>query len=92
MPSETPPGMVDVFDGEFNDERVELDGKNFERCLFTNCVLVFSGTAPVGLKTITCIECRWAFEGAASRTVFFMKALYEAGGDTRTMIEDTLGI
>jgi hypothetical protein len=63
----------------FTNERVVLDGNDYRNCTFTNCHMVFNGTAPVSLHGISFISCQWTFDGPAGLTINFMTALYHAG-------------
>jgi hypothetical protein len=63
----------------FTNERVVLDGNDYDNCTFTNCEVVFSGTASVALNGVTFNDCRWTFDGPAGMTITFMTALYKAG-------------
>ena len=63
----------------FTNETVVLDGNDYRNCTFTDCVIVFRGTAAVSMNGVTTNNCRWTFEGPASLTIEFMTALYQAG-------------
>ncbi len=63
----------------FTNETVVLDGSDYRDCTFTDCVIVFHGTAAVSMNGVTTNNCRWTFEGAAGLTVKFLTALYQGG-------------
>ena len=63
----------------FTNETVVLDGNDYLNCTFTNCEIVFRGTASVSLHGINFNDCRWTFDGPAGLTINFMTALYQAG-------------
>jgi hypothetical protein len=63
----------------YTNERVVLDGNDYVNCTFTNCEVVFGGTASVTLNGVNFNDCRWTFEGPAGMTINFMTALYQAG-------------
>ena len=63
----------------FTNQSVVLDGNDYRTCTFTNCELVFRGTASVSLHEVTANDCRWTFAGAAGMTIKFMTALYQGG-------------
>jgi hypothetical protein len=63
----------------FTNQSVVLDGNDYRTCTFTNCELVFRGTASVSLHGVTANNCRWTFAGAAGMTIKFMTALYQGG-------------
>ena len=71
----------------FTNETVFLDGNEYLNCTFTNCELIFSGTAGVTLQGINFNSCRWTFHGPAGTTINFMTALYQAG--VTDMLEQT---
>ncbi len=63
----------------FRNERIDVDGKQFENCTFEDgCRLVYSGGDPFLL-----FACEGAmdiaFEGAAQRTVDTLRALHLTG-------------
>jgi hypothetical protein len=63
----------------FTNETVVLDGNDYLNCTFTNCEIIFNGTASVSLNGISFNDCRWTFGGPAGMTINFMTALYQAG-------------
>ncbi len=63
----------------FSNEMVVLDGNDYLNCTFTNCEIVFRGTASVTLNGLYLNDCRWTFDGPAGLTINFMTALYQAG-------------
>src|SRR6266576_999349 len=62
-------------------ERVELDGNSFEHCQFDKCVMLFRATSAVSFDDCSFNDVLWHFEGPASLTVQFMKAISEAAED-----------
>jgi hypothetical protein len=73
--------MLEITDATFDGATENIDGKKYMRCTFTNCVLVFSGTAPVGLVDCVFKASRWEFAGAAATTLSFLRALYHGVGE-----------
>lgn len=74
---------------KFKGERVVLDDKSFRDCTFKECELIYSGGVPPGF--VDCEVdggCRWTFDGAASNTVMFLRAMYHGG--FRTIVDPTL--
>jgi hypothetical protein len=63
----------------FTNQTVVLDGNDYRNCTFTNCEIVFNGTASVSLNGISFNNCQWTFDGPAGLTINFMTALYQAG-------------
>jgi hypothetical protein len=55
--------------------RVNLDGASFERCHFSEAVLVYSGGAPPQIRDCKFEKVRFEFAGAAGRTLGFLQAL-----------------
>ncbi len=71
----------------FTNQTVVLDGNDYRNCTFTNCEIVFNGTASVSLNGISFNDCQWTFDGPAGLTINFMTALYQAG--VTDMLEQT---
>jgi len=74
---------------EFRNERINLNGNEFDHCQFFGCEMVFNGVGAVGLTHNGFHECKWIFEGPAADTVGFMKALYAMGAGGRDLILQT---
>lgn len=70
----------------FENERVAVDGKAFEGCIFKNAVLVYSGGELPKLDHCVFNGYRWEFEGAAKTTLELLRALYQ-GGDHYTVAD-----
>lgn len=68
--------MALISGSRFNNARVQLDGKQFERCTFDRCAIVYKATSPYNLNGCTFNDCSFHFEGAAALTVLFMTDLY----------------
>jgi hypothetical protein len=81
------PERTEVLDQHFAGERVMLDGKHFEDCMFENCDLVYRGGVPPNFIRSDFAAPRFVFEDAAQSTVQFMSAIYN-GIDER-IIEKT---
>lgn len=73
----------------FQNETVNLNNNEFDRCKFIKCELIFNGVGSVTLSHSTFTDCRWTFEGPAADTVAFMKALYSMGGGGKDLIVHT---
>lgn len=79
---------VAVFrDEEFVDQTIRLDGRSFERCRFTRCIMQFGGTEQVSLQSNEFRDCHWVFVGPAALTLEFLSALYQGGA--HELIEET---
>jgi hypothetical protein len=62
---------------EYNKETVKLDGMNFFKCRFVDCILEYSGTAPVSLRANDiAASCKWNFTGPARLTMQFAHDLF----------------
>jgi hypothetical protein len=68
--------MALISGNNFSDLRVELDGKQFERCTFDRCAIVYKASSPYKLNDCTFSDCSFHFEGAAALTIRFMTDLY----------------
>jgi hypothetical protein len=77
--------MAFVENKQFDGVLVELDGMIFDRCIFTQCKLVFRADDSVSFNRCTFVRCDWVFDGAAERTLLYLSALYQGlrpeGGD-----------
>ena len=71
----------------FEDRQVLLDGNEYDRCKFNRCELVYSGGTPPAFTNNRIENCKWTFDGAASRTINFIASLYGGGGQQQ--IEET---
>ena len=70
--------------GTFQDQavtgRVLLDDSRFLRCRFESAILVYTGQgAPPHIEACSFVECRFEFEGAADRTLSFLRAMARPG-------------
>lgn len=64
----------------YNHETVALDGERFSSCEFRDCRLVYAGGEPPVFDNCRIEDCDWRFEGAAERTLAFLKVVWGAGG------------
>lgn len=64
----------------FEDEAVPTDGRQFMQCTFTNCRLVYKGSAMPG-AFVNCefSHCGWQLVGEAANTVKFLADLLPTG-------------
>ena len=61
---------------EFVGVTVDLDGKHFERCRFTNCKLIYRG-GEIPIFTETSGDAgAWEMADAADRTLNFLRLMY----------------
>jgi hypothetical protein len=82
--------MAAFQDTNYQGQRVELDGNEYRRCVFRECVLVYKGGPLPFLSESVFYTCQFAFEDAAERTLQFMRAIaVMMGRDGLTMIEKT---
>ncbi|XOV87797.1 MAG: hypothetical protein ACFHX7_23055 [Pseudomonadota bacterium] len=70
----------------FEDQRINLDGKMFHNCEFSNCELVFSGDRPPTFSDNRYIECKFILTGAATRTIYLLSNIYHAGEGGREVV------
>ena len=64
----------------FSARVVNLDGAIFEKCEFRNCTLIYSGGDLPQMSDCQIQDCEWRFEGAAGKTINFMKGIYHGLG------------
>ena len=70
----------------FVGQRIQLDGHEFTRNNFENCVLVYSG-GPLSFRENVLNNIRWEFAESAARTVALLSSFYQGGGDGKKFIE-----
>lgn len=77
----------------FNHETVVLDGESFSDCEFRECRLVYSGGELPVFEHCRFDEVEWKFEGAAARTLAYLKLVWGAGGKApvQAMIKEITG-
>ena len=83
------PGMITGM--RFENERIVVSDRHFERCKFVDCELVYRG-GRVGLVANSFDCCRWSFEGAAADTLSFVGALCRDSDEFSAMVARTLGL
>ena len=73
----------------FSNQRIVLDGNDYNYCHFEGCTMVYGATeGKIGLNGCSFNGCKWEFEGAALRTLRFLSALYQIDG-MKDFIETT---
>ncbi len=80
---------MNYVDKTFENKRIELHGKTFTGCTFTNCKLVYDGDRSPTFSNNTFIETKFIFTGAALRTLYFLGNMYHAGEGGREVIDST---
>jgi hypothetical protein len=81
---------VNVEDSTFAHEPVQMDGNTYRNCRFEQCTLIYSGGEIPRLENNSFTECRWVFDGAALRTMAFLRDLYYYGGaGGRALVDST---
>ncbi len=77
-------------DCQFSGTTEVLDGNSYTKCTFHKCTLVYSGGDLPKMEACHSYDCNWKFEGAADRTIAFLRATYHGGGDGgKELIEKT---
>ena len=71
---------MQLTEGEFTDAIEVIDGKQYLKCKFSNCQLVYRGGQLPSMNGCHFHNCRWQFEDAADRTLVFMRLLYHGMG------------
>jgi hypothetical protein len=73
--------MLDfVADCNFAGKQVNLDGTVFDKCIFQNCKMIYSGGDLPQMSNCSMNDCQWSFEGPAARTLAFIRAIYHGLG------------
>lgn len=74
----------------FTGETIVLDFNSFNDCTFDGCTLAFHGYGPVGLVGCRFLNCQWAVDGPAGRTLQFLSSIYGMGDEgARDLVEAT---
>lgn len=71
--------MSDIVGAEFSGETIQLDGKVFARCRFTDCRLVFAGDELFVFAECTLDRCTFEFVDGAKRTIDQLGSLHKFG-------------
>jgi len=79
--------VAEFADQTFGEEDVILDGNTYKACTFNKSALVYNGGSFPVLEKNRFDQCQWRFDGAAARTIQFMRGLYHGGG--KELIEQT---
>jgi len=72
--------MADLSGSHFQGQTVVLDGNNYIDCRFEQCTIVYRAETLPELKNCNFHDCSFRFEGAADRTITFMKGIYHGLG------------
>lgn len=73
----------------FVGQRIQIDGHQYVRNTFRNCILVYGG-GPLHMTDNQLETVTWEFVDAAARTVRLLSSFYLAGGDSRRFVEQLL--
>jgi hypothetical protein len=73
----------------FKSQTIELDGNEFLNCEFDQCILVYRGGVPPTLDGCGFDSPRFVFEGAASNTMAFLKALSEPASGLSSFLKNS---
>lgn len=66
----------------FTNETVHLDGQSYFDCEFKKCRMVYEGGEIPEFNGCHFDACDWKLEGAANRTVNWLKFLHATGNQT----------
>ena len=74
----------------FNHQTVALDGESFTDCEFVACRLTYAGGDVPYFSGCRFDDCEWKHEGAASRTLSYLKLMWGVGEKSavQTAIKD----
>jgi hypothetical protein len=74
--------------GEHLTGRINMDGNRFDKCIFRDALLVYSGGRPPILINNDFARCSFLFEGGAANTIRFLTAMRRIG--FRDLVDSTL--
>jgi hypothetical protein len=82
---------MDVNGKTFTGATEVIDGNHYTDCRFENCTLVYRGGDIPHINGCQFDSCLWHFDGAAERTLIFMRQVYHGmGAGGRQLIEATM--
>jgi hypothetical protein len=68
-----------------------IDGNHYTDCRFEKCLMIYRGGDIPHINGCQFETCTWKFEGAAERTLTFMRQVYHGmGAGGRQLIEATM--
>jgi hypothetical protein len=68
-----------------------IDGNHYTDCRFENCTMVYRGGEVPHITGCQFSNCSWEFDGAAERTLLFMRQMYHGmGAGGAQLIEGTI--
>lgn len=83
--------MAEFFRITFTDQELTLDGNQYDKCVFRDCVIHFGATAPMDWGDCDLDNCRIQLEGPALATMKFFYQLYHGGGASmRKYVEEMI--
>lgn len=71
---------ISAVDSTFNGGEVRIDEGEFVRTKFVGTTIFYGGGALPKMEGCAFERCGFVFDGAAGRTIDFMKQFYAAGG------------
>lgn len=74
----------------FSDEKIDIDGRDFENCKFVRCTLVYSGGKPPSLVGLELVDTVLGFTGPAGNTLSLIKAMATPNSGFQELILATL--
>jgi hypothetical protein len=75
-------------DKTFQQYAVNLDGNEFDHCIFIRCQMIYAGGGTVSFIGCRFNECDWVVDHAAERTLHFLSAIYrELGPQGHELVE-----
>ena len=65
---------------KFEQTAINLDGNQFERCIFIECKIIYTAIDTFAIDGCTFVRCDWVIDGPAERTLFYLSELYRGLG------------
>jgi hypothetical protein len=63
----------------FENQKIVVDGQEYEGCTFVECELIYCGGEPPSLSNDEFVRCTWHLADAALRTLGFFAVLNMSG-------------
>jgi hypothetical protein len=61
-------------ENKYHNATIRIDDQEFHKCVFDHCTIVYGGGSLV-LKDNEFKDCKYSFDGAAARTIYFLQTM-----------------
>ena len=79
-----------VVDKTFEGKTFVIDNREFVRCQFTRCKLIYRGAKPPSFQGCNFWGTQFSFEGPAGNTLAFLQSLSDPGSGLQPIVLEML--